>query len=115
MKVLVTYGSTHGSTARIAARIAERMRSHGAQIVLSDVSDVRRRFDASQFDAFVVGGRVHGSRYPGSVRRFVRAHALALRSRPSAFFSVSLLQLAKNPAKREETLRLPALFTARHG
>jgi menaquinone-dependent protoporphyrinogen oxidase len=115
MKVLVTYGSTHGSTARIAARIAERMRSQGAHVELADVSDVRRRFDASPFDAFVVGGRVHGSRYPGSVRRFVRAHVLALRSRPSAFFSVSLLQLSKDPAKREETLGLPARFFGRVG
>lgn len=104
MRVLIVYGSTHGQTAEIADRMGTRMRHHGAEVVVSGYPD---RLSASGFDAIVVGGRVHGSRYPWPVTRFIRRNLEALRSRPSAFFSVSLLQFARDTAKREKTLSLP--------
>jgi menaquinone-dependent protoporphyrinogen IX oxidase len=48
-------------------------------------------FDAAAFDAVVVAARVHGSRYPWHVMRFIRRNFRTLRSRPSAFLSVSLI------------------------
>jgi menaquinone-dependent protoporphyrinogen oxidase len=59
MKILIFYGSTHGHTATIADRMAARMRERGAQVLVTGCpEDVR----AADFDAVVVGGRVHGSR-----------------------------------------------------
>lgn len=112
MKVLIVYGSTHGQTAEIAERVATRMRGHGAEVVVSGYPD---RMSATEFDAIVIGGRVHGSRYPWSVTRFVRRNVRALGSRPSAFFSVSLLQFARDAAKREGTLSLPGRTMAKLG
>ena len=112
MKVLIVYGSTHGQTAEIAERMGTRMRSRGAEVVVSGYPD---RMSASGFDTIVVGGRVHGSRFPWSVTRFIRRNLKALRSRPSAFFSVSLLQFAKDVVKREETISLPGRTTQKLG
>lgn len=106
MRILIVYKSTHGQTARIAERIAARMREHGATVVITGRP---ARLNATGFDAIVVGGRVHGSRYPWSVMRFIRRNLSALSSRPSAFFSVSLLQLADDSAQRIETETLPTL------
>lgn len=104
MKILVVYGSTHGHTARIAERISARMRGRGHDVVTTDRPwRVRPR----AFDAIVLGGRVHGSRYPWRVTRFIRKHVRVLNARPSAFFSVSLLQLARNRERAAATQALP--------
>jgi menaquinone-dependent protoporphyrinogen oxidase len=104
MKILIVYGSTHRHTARIAEHIAARLRKHGADVV---VTGHPTGGDPKQFDAIIVGGRVHGSRYPWRVTRFIRRNHRALTARPSAFFSVSLLQFSLDPAKRSETETLP--------
>lgn len=105
MRILIAYGSTHGQTARIADRIAARMRERGAEVVVTGQPQGVR---TAGFDAIVVGGRVHGSRYPWRVIRFIRRNVPALTSRPSAFFSVSLLQFSDDSAERVETETLPA-------
>jgi menaquinone-dependent protoporphyrinogen oxidase len=112
MKVLVAYGSTHGQTARIAQRIAARMRECGAEVVIANRPAF---FDAAAFDAVVVAARVHGSRYPWSILRFIRSNLPTLRSRPSAFLSVSLLQLGTDPVKRLKTETLPSRTLAKLG
>lgn len=112
MKLLIAYSSTHGHTARIAERIAARLQQHGHDVI---VSDRLARLRVPAFDAIIVGGRVHGSRYPWRVTRFIRKHLAVLRSRPSAFFSVSLLQLARDPRRRADTLALPGRVSAALG
>jgi menaquinone-dependent protoporphyrinogen oxidase len=112
MKILVAYGSTHGHTARIAERISARMRGQGHDVVTTDRP---RRVRAKAFDAIVLGGRVHGSRYPWRVTRFIRRHLRVLNSRPSAFFSVSLLQLARNRERAAATQVLPKRVTLKLG
>jgi menaquinone-dependent protoporphyrinogen oxidase len=105
MRVLIAYGSRHGHTASIAERIALRLRELGAEVVLTGHPNTE---NPATFDAAIVGGRVHGSHYPLRVMWFVRRHHRALQSRPSAFFSVSLLQLALDPDRRAKTQGLPA-------
>jgi menaquinone-dependent protoporphyrinogen oxidase len=107
MRILITYATTHGQTARIAERVAERMRLDGAEVVVAKLRLFAAEPDASGFDAIVVGDRVHGDRYHYRVTHFVRRHLNALRSRPSAFFSVSLLQLSKDAVHRAKTLAIP--------
>jgi menaquinone-dependent protoporphyrinogen oxidase len=104
MRILVAYGSTHGHTARIAERISARMRGQGHDVVTTGHP---QRVRAKAFDAVLLGGRVHGSRYPWRVTRFIRKNVRALNSRPSAFFSVSLLQLARDRERAAATQALP--------
>jgi len=104
MRILVVYRSTHGQTARIADRIAARLRERGAGVVVTGEPETA---SGAGFDAIVVGARVHGSRYPLRVTRFVRRNLRTLTTRPSAFFSVSLLQLSNDPERRMKTETLP--------
>jgi menaquinone-dependent protoporphyrinogen oxidase len=112
MRILIAYGSTHGQTERIAAQIATRLREEGAEVVLTKWP---ARMRAMDFDAILVGARDHGSRYPWRVTRFIRNNLDLLRERPSAFFSVSLLQLARDPEARRRTQELPARAAATLG
>lgn len=115
MRILITYATTHGQTAKIAERMAERMRLQGADVEVAKLRWLAAGPDASAFDAVVVGDRVHGDRYHDRVTQFVRRHLNALRARPSAFFSVSLLQLSKDAAQRAKTLALPGHTLAKLG
>jgi menaquinone-dependent protoporphyrinogen oxidase len=112
MKILVAYSSTHGHTARIAERISARMKGQGHEVVTTGDP---RRVRAKEFDAIVLGGRVHGSRYPWRLTRFIRRNARILNSRPAAFFSVSLLQLARNRERAAATQALPKKLASKLG
>jgi menaquinone-dependent protoporphyrinogen oxidase len=112
MRVLIAYGSSHGHTARIAARIAARLQQLGHDVT---VTDRLLRTRAAAFDAVIVGARVHGTRYPWRISRFIRRNRRALEALPSAFFSVSLLQLSRKSRQANATLALPRRATARLG
>lgn len=112
MKVLVAYGSTHGHTARIAERIAARIRRCGHDVVTTDHPERAR---ATDFHAVVLGGRIHGNRFPWRVTHFIRKNLRALSSRPSAFFSVSLLQFARDSERRDATRALPRRVASKLG
>jgi menaquinone-dependent protoporphyrinogen oxidase len=115
MRILITYATTHGQTATIAERMAERMRLQGAEVKVEELRWLATGPDASAFDAIVIGDRVHGDRYHDRTLQFVRRHLQILRARPSAFFSVSLLQLARDAGQRDKTLTLPARTVAALG
>lgn len=115
MRILITYATTHGQTARIAERIAARMRLSGAEVEVAKLRLLAAEPDVSAFDAVIVGDRVHGGRYHYRITHFVRRHLHVLRSRPSAFFSVSLLQFSKDAAHRAETVAIPGHTLARLG
>jgi menaquinone-dependent protoporphyrinogen oxidase len=112
MKVLIAYGSSHGHTARIAARIAARLRQSGHDVAITDQPFWTR---AADFDAVIVGARVHGTRYPWRITYFIRRNLRALEERPSAFFSVSLLQLSRKSKQSNRTSALPRRATAKLG
>jgi menaquinone-dependent protoporphyrinogen oxidase len=115
MRILITYATTHGQTAKIAEHMAERMRLQGAEVEVAQLRWLSAGPDPSAFEAIVVGDRVHGDRYHDRVTQFVRRHLNILRARPSAFFSVSLLQLSKDAAQRDKTIALPGRTLASLG
>jgi menaquinone-dependent protoporphyrinogen oxidase len=53
--------------------------------------------DPTSYASVIVAAPVHAGGYPRAVRRWVKRHAAALPSRPSAFVSVCLGVLEKNP------------------
>ncbi len=93
--VLVVYGTKSGCTAGIAERIGETLAARGATV------DVRRAEDApapAGYDAVVVGSGVRASNWHGTVKTWLSANADALRSVPTAFFTVGLT-MAATPEK----------------
>ena len=79
MRVLVTYASHFGATRGIAERIAETLRAHGLEVDVVPVADVE---EPIRYDAFVIGGTVHGGHWLKPATEFARLHAALLSERP---------------------------------
>ena len=114
MKVLVVYGTTEGQTAKIAHHIGDALRRVGHAATVRHAAEVGTE-EAGDFDGVVVGGSLHEGRYQRTVLDFVEGNRNLLRSRPSAFFSVSLAAASRNSDEREEPLRIAREATAHAG
>ena len=94
-RILVLYGTTEGQTAKVARYLGDTLRAVG---VSADVFDARTaRPSPDSYDAVIVAASVHARGYQQTVRRWVRAHAEVLNTRPTAFISVCLGVLQREP------------------
>ena len=94
-RVLVIYGTTHGQAAKVARATAEELRRSGAD---ADVVEASTRAPGPDtYDGVIVVGSVHARGYQRSLRRWVRTHADTLQEKPSAFVSVCLGVLQRDP------------------
>ncbi|PKQ38338.1 MAG: flavodoxin [Actinobacteria bacterium HGW-Actinobacteria-1] len=96
-KVLVVYGTKSGCTAGIAEKIGETLRSGGMTV---DVKPAEEKPNPAGYDAIVVGSGVRASNWHGSVKSWLSANADALKSVPTAFFTVGLT-MAATPEKAD--------------
>lgn len=83
-RALVTYASKRGGTAGLAEAIAETLRARGLDV---DCIPVEKVDDLARYDAFVIGSGLYMNRWLRAARRFVAAHADALRACPVWLFS----------------------------
>lgn len=95
-KLLVVYGTTEGQTRKIAREMARVLVDAGHEVDLLDpaVSDVE---SVTRYDGVLIGASVHVGGYQKAVRNWVKKNSLLLNSLPTAFFSVCLGVLEKNP------------------
>ena len=84
MTVLVAYASRHGSTRGIAERIAARLAADGVPAEARPATDIR---DASDYDAFVVGGAAYMFHWLKQSTGFVERNRRLLSTRPTWLFS----------------------------
>ena len=95
-RVLVIYATTYGQAANIARATGEELRRSGAE---SDVVEASARAPGpAGYDGVIVVGSVHARGYQRPLRRWVRTHGDALQEKPSAFVSVCLGVLQRDPA-----------------
>ena len=109
-RILLLYSSVYGHTRKIAEFIQADAAGRG------DVVDVRPLVqgatDAASYDAMVVGSSIRHGKHHAEVMEFARAQQAVLESRPSAFFSVSLI--ARKPERQTpETNQYVREFLAR--
>lgn len=103
-RVLVIYGTTEGHTAKIARSIADTLRERGAEVDVAEASTDSQGPEG--YSAVVVAASVHGGTYQRSVQGWVRTHGQALRDRPTAFVSVCLAILEKDPKAQQDLNRV---------
>ena len=98
-RILVLYGTTDGHTAKIAGRLGDMLRTRGSRLTSST-----RRGQAAPgpYGGVIVAGSVHTGGYQPELRQWVRAHAPALGGVPTAFISVCLGVLQREPAVQQE-------------
>jgi menaquinone-dependent protoporphyrinogen oxidase len=109
-RILVIYGTTDGQTAKVAQSIGDTLRTNGED---ADVVDAGAAVpNPQEYAAVVVAASVHASGYQRSVRRWVRAHAQALNGKPTAFVSVCLAVLQREPEVQDELSAIVDRFLA---
>jgi menaquinone-dependent protoporphyrinogen oxidase len=107
-RVLVLYGTTDGQTARIAGSLAEAVHDAGVTADLVDASHADP--DPEVYAGVIVAASVHAGGYQRAVDRWVRAHAAALTTRPTAFVSVCLGVLQHDPKVDADLRRIRDRF-----
>ena len=102
-RILVLYSTTDGHTAKVAGVIADTLRAHGVGVDVQQSGGTDCRPES--YDGVIVAAPVRGGRYQKSVRRWVRAHAGALNGTATAFVSVCLGVLQRDPTV-DRTLKM---------
>lgn len=112
-RILVLYGTTEGHTAKVARFIADVLRQQGGDV---DVVHARTTMTPpEEYEAVVVAASVHAGTYQRTVETWAKAHAAALQARPSAFVSVCLGVLQKEPRVQQEVSAIVDRFCTRTG
>jgi len=107
-RILIVFGTTDGHTARIASAIDDAVRdAGGAASVFRATSQAP---DPTGYDAVIVAASVHRGRFQKPVAAWVLAHAQQLNAMPTAFVSVSLGILQKDPAVQAEVAAIVTRF-----
>jgi menaquinone-dependent protoporphyrinogen oxidase len=101
MKVLVAYASRHGATAGIAERIAAGLGKAGLD---AEARSVSQYFDATPYDAFVIGGATYMAHVLKDVTAFVKTHEVLLSDRPVWLFSSGPLGTDRVDAQGHDVL-----------
>jgi menaquinone-dependent protoporphyrinogen oxidase len=113
-RTLIVYGTTEGQTAKIAQHLGATFQRLGHEATVRHASELGAT-TLSEFDAVIVGASLHEGRYQRAVLDFVARHQEELRSRPNAFFSVSLAAASRAEDERTEPLRIAREATASVG
>lgn len=106
VRILIVYASTHGHTAKVAAALANALRRQAATVDVFDAATTACRPD--EYHAVCVAASVHGGAYQTSIQRWVRSHASVLNRKTTAFVSVCLGVLERDPTVQravEENVR----------
>ena len=113
--ILILYGTTDGHTRKIAQVLAENLRARRCCVDIVDAAGSLGRPSPESYDGVIVAASVHIGDYQRTVARWVRTYAPMLNGVPTAFLSVCLAVLEKDPKARQEITRIMDRFLARCG
>ncbi|UJF21633.1 menaquinone-dependent protoporphyrinogen IX dehydrogenase [Shewanella sp. OMA3-2] len=96
-QILLIYSSVHGQTRKICEYIKQKV--HQADqaehyVTLAALDDVD---DLSGFDSIYIGASIRHGKHRPALYEFIQQHQVELETKPSGFFSVSLV--ARKPNK----------------
>jgi menaquinone-dependent protoporphyrinogen oxidase len=95
-RILLAYSTVDGQTLKICQRLQELLVPMGHTSELVEIGGTAS-FDPAAFDRIVIGASIRYGNYRPEVYRFIEAHRDALKSKPSAFFSVNVV--ARKPGR----------------
>ena len=93
--VLMLYHGVYGQSRKISEFVRDQLAANGHTAVVRPLAEGAA--DAADFDAIVIGASIRHGKHNPLVMDFVRAQLGLLESKPSVFFSVSLV--ARKPHK----------------
>ena len=113
--ILIVYGTTDGHTRKIAQVLAENLRARCCSVDIVDSAGILWRLTPETYDGVIVAASVHVGDYQRTVARWVRTHAPKLNEMPTAFLSVCLAVLEKDPEAHEKSRQIMNRFLSRCG
>jgi menaquinone-dependent protoporphyrinogen oxidase len=103
MKILAVYGSNYGQAKAVLERVTATLEGRGHAVTTFKGDAVPTDVAVADFDAVLVAGSVRIGKYQPYILDFVKRNIEALRSRPTAFISVSGTRPESLPEWREES------------
>jgi len=109
-KILLLYHGVYGQTRKICERLQAQLAAVGHKVDVAPLGDEAKM--PSDYDTIVIGASIRHGKHNPAVLEFIQNNLALLESRPSAFFSVSLV--ARKPTKNTaETNPYVKAFVAR--
>lgn len=94
-RILFLYSSVYGQSQKVCERLRSGLLARGHS---ADVLPIQQHgADPAAYDAIVIGASIRHGKHNPAVMEFIQRHQSLLESKPSAFFSVSLV--ARKPGK----------------
>lgn len=87
---LIVYGTGEGQTAKVADHIAETMTDRGHEATTVNVAELSDDIEIDDFDAILIGASIHVGKHQQIIKDFITAQKALLRTKPTAFFQISL-------------------------
>ena len=115
MHILVLYGSLEGQTEKISQRIAEVIRDRGQQATALSAKHLPADFSLDNYNAIIIGGSIHMSKYPSFVKTFINNHRDRLNELASAFFTVCMAINSQEEKSRQQAEQYAEQFLAQTG
>jgi menaquinone-dependent protoporphyrinogen oxidase len=100
--LLVVYGTTEGHTRKVSEFVAERLRKAGKEVDLVDSASPEAQQISPIYVGAVIAGSVHYEKHQSALAHFVKENVGWLNVIPTAFLSVNLAMLHKDPEFRAE-------------
>jgi menaquinone-dependent protoporphyrinogen oxidase len=94
-RILVLYGTSEGHTEMIANAVGNTLTTGGFDVDVIEAGSIDP--NPQNYAGIVVAASVHGGRYQKPVGEWLRMHAREFGARPTAFLSVCLGVLQKDP------------------
>ncbi len=89
-RILILHASWHGQAARIAEHVGAVLTRNGHTVAVRSALEPETAHDIAAWDAIVIGAAIHRGNHHPRLLHAVRKYISTIRSRPNAFFSVSL-------------------------
>ncbi len=97
-RVLIVFATTEGHTRRVAEAVAREVIKKGNQAEVIELSLHSGPADVEAYDAVIIAASVHAGKHQRAARGFVLSHRDFLKTRITAFLSVSLFAASTDPA-----------------
>ncbi|MCL1142412.1 menaquinone-dependent protoporphyrinogen IX dehydrogenase [Shewanella gaetbuli] len=92
--ILLVYSSVHGQTRKICDYLQSKIEQTDNKVTIATLDEVS---DLSQFDKVFIGASIRHGKHRPALYEFIQRYQTELETKPSGFFSVSLV--ARKPNK----------------
>lgn len=100
-KFLIVYATRHGQSKKISEFFQKRIRDDGYVADTLELKNGCEEIELEKYDCVLIGGPVYLSKFPASLKKWVKKNAQTLNLKPSVFFSVCLGVLEKENRKTQ--------------